>query len=424
MRHTGLAHATAIALSLLTACAAEPWVEETDLLGEDGELAEVVPVQGAQTARARGRYIVVPPAPAEVPDELYAGAPQTFYLNRSGGTFTPGFNDSRTNRTTVPGTTSVIDPWSGSDAEWQAVMACSRAIWAPFDVIITDVDPGDAPHVEAVVAGRPGDVGLADNVLGVSPFAGDCSTIPNAIVYTFAELLGSNTQLICEVTAQELAHAFGLDHEFLCEDPMTYLEGCGAKSFRAEDAPCGEFEPRECYCGASTQNSVELLLQRIGPSDGIAPSVTIAEPADGATVAPGFRVVATAADAVAVILVELYIDGTRVASLDAPPFEFDTAVALGGATHTIELRASDGVNVGIATATVTVLSAGGDTPQTPAPDDDPPAADGDDDGRQPGAEVVGGCAAAGGAGAWWTVALALAALGCRRRRSVGVARRP
>ena len=70
--------------------------------------------------------------------------------------------------------------------------------------------------------------------------------------------------IICETAGQETAHAFGLDHEFLCQDPMTYLVGCGAKSFQDEYVPCGEFQPRECNCGTPTQNSVQSMYQLFG----------------------------------------------------------------------------------------------------------------------------------------------------------------
>jgi hypothetical protein len=101
---------------------------------------------------------------------------------------------------------------------------------------------------------------------GVAPFT--CGLIPTAVVYAFADVYGGDNQGICETVAQEVSHAFGLDHEFLCEDPMTYLSGCGAKTFQDQAASCGEFEPRECSCGGSSQNSVQQMLQTIGASDG------------------------------------------------------------------------------------------------------------------------------------------------------------
>jgi MYXO-CTERM domain-containing protein len=103
---------------------------------------------------------------------------------------------------------------------------------------------------------------MPSGVGGVSPFS--CGTINNSIVFTFAVVYGTAYRDICETSAQEIAHSFGLDHEHLCSDPMTYLTGCGNKSFQNVAAPCGEYSNRACMCGGNTQNSVALLDQRLG----------------------------------------------------------------------------------------------------------------------------------------------------------------
>src|SRR4029079_18288647 len=89
---------------------------------------------------------------------------------------------------------------------------------------------------------------------------------------------------ICEIAAQEIAHAFGLDHEFLASDPMTYLDFNGLKRFQNVDAQCGEYAARTCglpgtgvLC-SQRQNSVALLTQRVGLGDAIAPTVAITSP--------------------------------------------------------------------------------------------------------------------------------------------------
>ncbi|HTM19755.1 MAG TPA: hypothetical protein VL172_04585, partial [Kofleriaceae bacterium] len=224
------------------------------------------------------------------PTSQAAGTRWIFYMNKNGGTYTPGINNSTTNRSTIPSQVSTVPPWNVSDAAWQQIMTCVRSEFSAFNVDITDVDPGNVAHIESVVAGQPGDVQMPNGVGGVSPFTNDCSTIPNSIVFTFAEVYGNQYQTICEVIGQEVSHSFGLDHEFLCQDPMTYLSGCGAKTFQDTDAQCGEDQPRTCACGQSTQNSVQMLSQRIGVGDAVAPTVSIASPSDGATVGPGFSV--------------------------------------------------------------------------------------------------------------------------------------
>lgn len=213
----------------------------------------------------RGSYVVVgdpQPLPPPVVDDGVYLAPTIFFVNKSGGTYTPGTNDARTNRSTIVGSTRTVPAWNVSAAGWQQVMSCMTTMFARWNVVITDVDPGNVPHYELVTAGRPQDIGMQSGVGGVSPFS--CGVIPNSIVFTFAAIYGTDYRSVCETNAQEIVHSFGADHERLCQDPMTYLTGCGNKSFQNVAAPCGEYSNRACQCGGNTQNSVALLDQRIG----------------------------------------------------------------------------------------------------------------------------------------------------------------
>ena len=125
-----------------------------------------------------------------------------------------------------------------------------------------------------LLGGDPSDVGLPGNVAGVSPFTSDCSIIEHSIVFTFTDVLPDDPRTICEVTAQEIAHSFGLDHERLPSDPMTYLDYAGERSFQDEMASCGEFSDRRCGINGTMcrqgQNSVALLEQRLGTRGGSA----------------------------------------------------------------------------------------------------------------------------------------------------------
>lgn len=212
----------------------------------------------------RSTYVVIDqPGVSELP-EIAAAAPIIFYMNRSGGTYYPGNNDSRTNRSSIVDQASTVSAWNVSTTGWSYVMTCLQDLFSRYNVVITDVDPGNVPHYESVIAGYPQEVGMQQGVGGVSPYAFDCGVIPNSIVFTFAGVYGSDYQGICETAAQEIAHSFGLDHEYLCEDPMTYLYNCGDKTFQDVAARCGEYSARNCQCGATTQNSVQLLTQRLG----------------------------------------------------------------------------------------------------------------------------------------------------------------
>lgn len=235
--------------------------------------------RAAQIGRPVTSYVNVPDIEITHHAVIFGGPASSalpIYLNRFGGSYTCGNDDSATNRSSVVcgGDGGDIGGFSGSESQWSFVRDCVSDMFAPFNVYVTDIEPTGVDYVEAVVGGVPQDAGMPNGVGGVAPFT--CGLIPNGIVYAFSDVYGNDMQGVCETVAQEVAHAFGLDHQFLCEDPMTYLGGCGDKSFQDVYAQCGEFEPRECQCtgtdgDSSTQNSVQEMLQILGASDGSEP---------------------------------------------------------------------------------------------------------------------------------------------------------
>lgn len=252
-----------------------------------------------------------------------AGDPLPIYMNRHGGTYySAQEDDSSQNRSTiVSGGSGDVGAFSGTDAQWQQVMSCVQDLFSRFNVVVTDVEPTGGAYVESVVGGMPQDVGMPWGVAGVAPYDPyGCQIIPNAIVYTFSDVYQGSPRFVrdvCETAAQEIAHAFTLDHQMLCEDPMTYLSGCGNKEFQDQYATCGEYEPRECTCNGTSQNSVQVLYDKLGthdgspppppPSDEQLPVVTLISPENGATLPSNtvMEVVAEAKDDVGLVAVEL-----------------------------------------------------------------------------------------------------------------------
>lgn len=303
--------------------------------------------------------------PAVNPGNTIAAVAQSrvIYLNRKGVTLSPGNNDSRTNKSSIVSSTRTVPAWNTSAANWTATVACMKDMFSRWDVIVTDVDPGNVPHIEAVFGGSPQNIGMQAGVGGVSPFTQDCGVIENSIVFTFTNVFPDNPQTICEVMAQEVAHSFGLDHQMLASDPMTYLSYNGKRSFKDQTVSCGEYQNRQCGIGGSVcrpnQNSVQLLGQRLGLADAVAPTMTITFPKDGATVEPGFEVTATAMDNVAVTQAKLIVDGAVVATAPgAGPYAFPTDAMLADGAHSIKVEVTDGKNVQSQTINVTVVTPG------------------------------------------------------------------
>jgi hypothetical protein len=296
----------------------------------------------AHADRPRGTYKWA--APDQIQARVArAHASNIIFLNRcaDGCVVTPGPEDSRQNTSIVPQETSVIPAFGHGDEAWSYLVSCVREIYAPFDIVITDVDPGSQSHFEAIVAGSPEDVQQPHDVGGVAPFS--CGVIDNAMTYSFAAVY-DDMRWLCETVAHETAHAFGLDHEYLCEDPMTYLDGCGEKSFRDVDAPCGEDGPRECLCGGATQNSYARIAAEFNTLPPTPPSVSIVQPQTGDEVEPGFAIVVEAEDDVALASIDVYLDGALMAEetgLVAGPYGFSAPAQLPSGDFELRAVATD-----------------------------------------------------------------------------------
>lgn len=260
-------------------------------------LLGAVPAQAARPQPPlRTELQLLPSRPSAAASSL--ALTKTIYLVRDGAVLWPGDeNDAMSGISSIVRQPTAIGSWDIDDDTWDETVACVKELYAPFDVTVTDQDPGDVPHLEAIFGGHPSDVGLPDNVAGVSPFTEDCSVIERSVVFTFTDVLPDDPRTMCEVMAQEIAHSYGLDHEMLSADPMTYLDHDGPRTFQDIEAPCGEFESRTCGIGATmcrrTQNSVKLLGERLGrrstPGDPAQPPRTDDGISDGGCAASGGR---------------------------------------------------------------------------------------------------------------------------------------
>jgi MYXO-CTERM domain-containing protein len=293
---------------------------------------------------------------------------RTIYLNKNGVTLTPGSNDSRLNRSSIIASQVTVPPWNVSSQVWTQTVTCLRETFAPFDVQLTETDPGDLPHIEAVFGGSPSSLAMPGNYSGVSPFSATCKVIENSVVFTFTDVIPQNAKVACEIMAQEIAHSYGLDHQLLAADPMSYLSFSGAKRFQNVMAECGESTARPCAAPGGPmcrdkQNSYALLMERIGAAgtgDIDPPAVAITFPADGAEVDPGFTINVTATDDVKVRLAVLSIDGQSLESLTGAPWSFTAPLDMQPGRHVIEVMATDGAHEQVASIEVTIRGEDGE----------------------------------------------------------------
>ena len=279
----------------------------------------------------------------EPPTVVAGGFSNKIFINNckpNGCTITGNGEDSSSNRSSIITGTRRLTAFAFSDANWEQVAACVREIFSPYAVEVLTTDPGATPHMEVMVAGRPTEIGMANNVGGVAPFT--CGYIPNSISYAFANIYGGDVDELCAVIGQEVAHTWGLEHEMLASDPMTYLDFNGRRRFQNQAANIGEFSPRRSDCGnATTQNSHAEITSVFGGSTPTPPTVTITAPVEGASVNPGFPVRADVIDDTAVTKVALYIDNQLVDEITGTPWVFNAPDDLGDGVHLVEVRGYD-----------------------------------------------------------------------------------
>ncbi|HTJ42071.1 MAG TPA: Ig-like domain-containing protein [Kofleriaceae bacterium] len=260
-------------------------------------------------------------------------------------TITPGSNDSRTNHSSIANHTTTLPAFPYNDATWNAIVDCVKQTYAPYNIQIVTTEPSSSTsYFEEIVAGTctQVDTTCEAGVVGVAPF--NCGVINNAITYAFAgdSYYKSDTvNRLCWTIAQESAHAFGLDHEYLNTDPMTYLSGAEPKRFQNKNAQCGTNSPASCLCGGTTQNSVAMLTSILGSSGPTPPHVSIDAPANGAQVDAGFGVRTTVTDDAGIDHVELRIDNKLIMSMATAPYAFNAPSDLSYGTHHVEVRAYD-----------------------------------------------------------------------------------
>ena len=249
-------------------------------------------------------------------------------------------DDSRTNTSRIAAGNTTIGVFSQTDDTWKKMLSCVRATFAPFDVMITDVDPGPmTSHYEHIVGGKPTQLDpTLVNAGGVAPAT--CTDIPNAMTYTF-DVYGDDSDTLCWTASQEIAHAFGLEHELNAKDPLTYLAGNLPKRFQAANAQCGEGIPRVCTCTGGQQNSYEHILAMFGPGTPTPPMLTVKAPTNGKKVQPGFVTRVTATDDSAVEHVELLVDGMKIAESYTEPYTIVAPDVVAEGPHTMEVRAVD-----------------------------------------------------------------------------------
>jgi uncharacterized protein (TIGR03382 family) len=284
------------------------------------------------------------------------------YLNNCANSsckVSPGATDSRRQTSDIIQQPGTLSPYTG---DWNALKSCIANIMSPFNITIVDTDPGpNVDHFEVMIGGTPGQVGLSSGIGGIADFPcqspGSCQPfIQDALVFDFAGVWGNDVTETCGTAAQEIAHAWTLDHTQVSSDPMTYNNYITPLHY-SNNAPCGSdcvggkspapfsltctgsgLQSHTCMSsGTATQNEIDIITNLFGPAGAAAPTVKITNPTSGEAVQSGmaFPVTITCDTPDGVAEIDFEVDGAPVATLTTSPANFMGPANLMDGSHTI-----------------------------------------------------------------------------------------
>jgi hypothetical protein len=213
--------------------------------------------------------------------------------------------------------------------------------YADMNIVFTLTRPTSGKFYTEVISSGGGAWCQADaKVAGIAPFL--CKDLQGGVSYTF--LGGQSAKQTAVIIAQEQAHLVGLEHVTSPTDLMYPSICTDCDGFQDKDLPIDNDR-----CDRGTQNSYEMLKQRLGawkggpkPSvfgcsnDTVPPTLTILDPAPNATVPKNFALRVDAKDDcdLAEVQVEVAPQGLKATSY-APPYVWDLANISGHQTITV-----------------------------------------------------------------------------------------
>ena len=222
------------------------------------------------------------------------------------------------------------------------------ALFAPYEVELVTTRPSSGTY-HMIVFGSTCSAVAGHSCVGIS--LGDCDDYMPANV-SFVFPTGQEQRDIATTAAHEVAHAFGLGHTEDTDDVMY-----PSILFSPPDSFGAGPVPDDSGCGASYQNSHQLLLDTIGErgADFTKPTVSITSPTSGATILPGSTIRVTATDNVVVDRVQLLLNGSTVSTKTEGPYDFGVPPSTPNGALDITVYAFDlSGNLGSATVNVTV----------------------------------------------------------------------
>jgi hypothetical protein len=201
--------------------------------------------------------VVACSGPGAAPDA--ACVPSTAFLNRAGGLFDhSSADDSSTNHSVVVDMPRMLPAWPRSDAEWTQLVSCVREGLAQLAIVVTEQDPGAAPHVEIVFTTSYWAQPAATTML----VPASCRP-GHEIEFVFGDALPPTYSEPCREAligfAEMTALLSPVDD---CRDIVNRASDCApTRSFLDQTANCVDDanQPAPCRCGGTTENTYRAM---------------------------------------------------------------------------------------------------------------------------------------------------------------------
>ena len=232
---------------------------------------------------------------------------------------------------------------------------------AAFNIVFTLTRPTSGwYYMEVVSSGGGAWCNASDRVAGIAPFL--CDDLQGGVAYTFSG--GGTAKETAIIIAQEQAHLVGLEHTLSTSDVMDPTICSNCDGYEQVDN-----QIQADHCGRTTQNSYQMMLDRLGPwtggvkptpfgceDDEAAPSIRILAPVDDAVVGGDFPLQVEATDdcRIAAVSVKVMPMGLTAQSA-APPFDWTLTKISGRQTITVTATDPSGK---LSSASVTVEAPG------------------------------------------------------------------
>ena len=313
----------------------------------------------------------------------------TLFLNNcqpNGCALKVGNTNATTLTSDIPSSNTTLSAFSGTAQNWSDILACVTMVMKPFNITVTDKQPTSGDYFEVIIAGDPRQMGLPCDasgcVLGIADYPCqqpiDCGRkyIPDALVFDFANVAGpAMTTLVCGTAAQEIAHAWTLDHATPATDPMTYNNYVAPLKFQ-DAAPCGSDCLYSCpggtgtcnafgvpctsgrhtcmSSGQSTQDEIKIISALMGPAGAVAPTLTVSKPVNGGGIQAGGEIDVTCTSSDGIEEVDYSFDGVPAGQLTTAPFTFNVTSSAKDGSHTITIMCTSNLQAS-STQTLDVL---------------------------------------------------------------------